>query len=203
MNEPSAVYVLCDDLDNIPKLNRLNYEYETELLTQILPNSATVLQIGSMDGMRVIRLLTIRPDLKITGLEIEKPLVELARKNIAAAKLSATFELGDITSPPNLPTFDYAVCLNNTLGYIPDEKLALAGMKKLGRHAIVSVFGEKFTPILAKEYFDSLKLKLQNVSDGYFGLQNFTKVKRYTKGSVANWNSQIHATPLGYFCNLQ
>ncbi len=77
MAAPEDSYVRCDDLESIPIPNRRNYEIEHDLLINQLPKSARVLQIGSMDGMRIIRLLKARPDLHITGLEIEEALVEL------------------------------------------------------------------------------------------------------------------------------
>src|SRR5665213_942399 len=123
------VYSKCDNLDNIPSLMRDNYLRETELLVGLLPQNSSILQVGSMDGERIIRLLKLRPDLKVTGLEIEEFFVKVANQKMAKTDFKAEFILGDITNPPSLPTFDYVICLNNTLGYIPDEQKALVGMK--------------------------------------------------------------------------
>src|SRR3989338_1132421 len=128
MPSPKDVYVKCDVLENIPKQNRDNWLKEIDLLRRELTPSARVLQVGSMDGTRAIRLLEARPDLKIVGLEIEAPLVELAQQKVADAGLSADFVHGDITDPPTLDRFDYVICLNNTLGYVPEQAKAIAGM---------------------------------------------------------------------------
>lgn len=69
--------------------------------------------------------MKVRPDLKFTGIEIEESLVELARKNVISAGLDAEFIHGDITNPPLLSMYDYVICLNNTLGYIPEQEKAI------------------------------------------------------------------------------
>jgi len=99
-------------LENIPKQNRDNWIHEIKLLNQKLPKNAKVLQIGSMDGTRIINILKARPDLQLTGLEIDSELVEIANKKVP----EVNFIHGDITNPPSLEKFDYVICLNNTLG---------------------------------------------------------------------------------------
>lgn len=83
MPTPKDIFINCDILENIPQPNRENWLKEVELLKLELPQNARVLQIGSMDGTRIIHLLKLRPDLQITGLEIDAPLVELAQQNVA------------------------------------------------------------------------------------------------------------------------
>lgn len=68
------MHVNCDVLANIPKPNKDNWLKEIDLLRQEFSENAFVLQVGSIDGTRAIRLLEARPDLKITGLEVEAPL---------------------------------------------------------------------------------------------------------------------------------
>lgn len=202
MPSPKDVYVNCDVLENIPKANRDNWLKEIDLLRQELPMNARVLQVGSMDGTRAIHLLEARPDLKVTGLEIEAPLVELAKQKVAAVGFNANFVHGDITSPPTLPRFDYVICLNNTLGYIPKQEKAIAGMKKLGKAVIISVYGEKFNDNLARAYFKSIKLEIDRIKNNRFVMKDFTMVKRYSKKEVEFWGGEITETPIGYFCIL-
>jgi SAM-dependent methyltransferase len=140
--------------------------------------------------------------LKITGLEIEAPLVELAKQKIAAAGLRADFVHGDITVPPTLPRFDYVICLNNTLGYIPEQEKAIAGMKKLGKVVVISVYGEKFDNDLARAYFESIKLEVDRIENDNLVMKDFTTVKRYSKKEVESWGGKITKTPIGYFCVL-
>ncbi|HRY82547.1 MAG TPA: class I SAM-dependent methyltransferase [Candidatus Moranbacteria bacterium] len=193
------VYVNCDVLENIPKPNRDNWLKEIDLLRLMLPKNARVLQVGSMDGARAIRLLEVRPDLKITGLEIEASLVELAKQKIAIAGLCVNFIHGDITNPPALPHFDYVICLNNTLGYIPEQDKSIAKMKELGKVIIISVYGEEFDNGLAQEYFKSINLKINCIKNDSFIMEDFTAIKRYSKKEVESWGGKIIKTPVGYF----
>lgn len=202
MPSPKDVYVNCDVLEDIPKPNRDNWLKEIDLLRLELPQNARILQVGSMDGTRAIRLLEARPDLKITGLEIEATLVELAKQKIATAGLHADFIHGDITDPPTLPRFDYVICLNNTLGYIPEQEKAITGMKKLGKVVIISVYGEKFDDDLARAYFESIKLEIDRIENDNLIMKDFTTVKRYSKKEVESWSGKITETPIGYFCVL-
>ena len=203
MPEPKDVYVNCDVLENLPKPNRDNWLYEIKLLGELLPQNSNVLQVGSMDGTRIIKLLSARPDLSLTGIEIESQLVELAKTNISKAGLNADFIHGDITKPKDLPKFDYVICLNNTLGYIPDEEIAINNMKLLGNNVIISVYGEKFNDNLAREYFKAINLEVFKVINNIIFLKDFTKVKRYTEKEVESWNCTILETPIGYFCIIK
>ena len=67
MPSPKDIYVNCDVLEDIPKPNRDNWLKEIDLLRLDLAQNTSVLQVGSMDGTRAMRLLETRPDLKITG----------------------------------------------------------------------------------------------------------------------------------------
>jgi SAM-dependent methyltransferase len=180
-------FVRADDLEAIPEPNRLNYLFETLWLAQNLAQAAKLLQIGSMDGRRLIRLLEVRPDLRATGLEIDGQLAVTARKNMAADGFTARIVQGDITDPPELGHFDWIVCLNHTLGYIADEGEAIANMRLLGDRLAISVYGERFDDVLAERYFRVIG------EDG-------TVVRRYTRADVQAWGGEIVETPLGYLC---
>jgi SAM-dependent methyltransferase len=196
MPKPKDVYVNCDILENLPKLNRDNWLCEIELLSKELPQNARILQVGSMDGTRIIKLLEIRPDLNITGIEIEESLVEVAKQNVT----NAEFIHGDITNPPSLSKFDYVICLNNTLGYIPEIEKAIEKMKELGNKLIISVYGEKFTNDLAKEYFKIINLEIDHIENDWFVMKDFSKVKRFSREEINSWNAKVIETPIGYFC---
>lgn len=200
MSNPEDIYIKCDILEDLPKPNRDNWLYEIELLSQVLPKNVRVLQVGSMDGTRILKLLKARPDLVLTGIEIEAPLVKLAKNKLEQAGLKADFIQGDITNPPDMPKFDYIICLNNTLGCIPDEDKAINGMKKLGNNIIISVYAERFNNALAKEYFKAIGLEIKSIENNLIVMKDFTKVKRYTREEVESWNCKIIETPIGYFC---
>lgn len=155
-----------------------------------------------MDGMRIIRLLAKRADLQLTGLEIDKELVRIAGQNLVKKGFQVTFITGDIANPPDLPQFDYVICLNNTLGYIMDQNKAIHEMKKLGKVVIISVYGEKFVDILARKYFKQLHLEVEKIEHNIFSMKDFSKVKRFTKEEVESWGGRVIETPVGYFCTL-
>lgn len=201
---PSAddVYIHCDQLDRIPLLHRENWEFELALVVKKLLPDSSVLQVGCMDGTRMIRLLERRPDLRVTGLEIEEGLVQGCRDNLKGAGMTAEVTCGDITNPPKLPYFDYVLCLNNTLGYISDQDSALHSMHALGKCVIISVYGERFTDALAWEYFASIGVSVTSMEGTIIHLKDFTDVRRYTKEGVDAWHGTITETPIGYFCEI-
>lgn len=194
---PQDVYTQCDILGKIPQPNRDNWVYEVTLLKKELPLNARVLQVGSMDGTRALELLKVRPDLKITGLEIEESLVKFSRENFEKSSIKADFILGDITNPPLMGNFDYVICLNHTLGYIPDNDKAIEEMKKLGK-VIISVYGEKFTDQLAAEYFKAINLEIAKIEKDKFVMKDFASVRQYSKKDVESWGGKIIETPIGY-----
>ncbi|MFH0868548.1 MAG: class I SAM-dependent methyltransferase [Candidatus Woesearchaeota archaeon] len=200
MPSPNEVYIKCDELDNIPKPNKENWLYEIELVKKELSLNAKVLQVGCMDGTRIMAILKGRPDLVITGLDMESGMIERSKKNLDKAGLKVQFIHADITKPLLDSGFDYVICLNNTLGYIPEEQKAIENMKKIGKKVILSVYGEKFTNELAQAYFKSINLQLVNIEKNIFHTKEFVNVKRYTREEVDNWKGKIIETPIGYFC---
>jgi len=75
-----------------------------------IPAGGRVLEIAPGPGYFCIELARLGP-YQITGLDISKSFVEMARKNAAAAGLQAEFRLGDAANMPFDPgTFDFAFC---------------------------------------------------------------------------------------------
>ena len=202
MPSPHSVYIGCDDLENLPAINRENWLFELEWLAKHLPKKASVLQVGCMDGTRILRLLELRPDLSMTGLDIDDALIECARENFKAAKQTVPLILADITTTDCQEHFDVVLCLNNTLGYIAESDRALKQMKRLGDTVIVSVYGEAFTDQRAKEYFATIGLQYDAIVDNVFRMHDFAQVRRYTRNDVEGWNGKITETPLGYLCKI-
>ena len=198
MPTPAETYLHCDILEELPAQNRENWLKELTLLEDVLPQGADVLQIGCMDGTRLLRLLTLRPDLRATGLDIEADLLEMAKGKCP----QAAYVLGDITDPPALPHFRSCICLNNTLGYIAKEGAAIEHMQSLADTVIISVYGENFGNDLAREYFSVLRLSIQEIEGNIIRFNDFTSMKRYTRKEVEQWHGEIQETPLGYFCTL-
>jgi SAM-dependent methyltransferase len=198
MSTPDEVFTNCDVLEQLPLLNRENYEFETDYLVRTLPQSATVLQVGSMDGTRASRILEQRPDLQYTGLDISDALVSLARVTAP----NATFVLGDITDPPEIGPFDYVICLNHTLGYIEEVDVAIAKIKELGTHVVVSVYGEAFDEDTAVDYFETLGLEIGGVGATEFDMANGWVIHRFTESNVKQWDGTVVKTPLGYLVEI-
>ena len=200
MPSSKEVYIQCDELDDIPIPNKDNWLKEIELMAKVIKSKAKVLQVGCMNGIRIMALLAKRPDLNITGLDFDQELIDFAKDNFRKFEIKAKLIFADITKPPKMEKFDYVTCLNNTLGYIPKEKEAIENMKELGNTIILSVYGEKFTDDLAKEYFKAIKLELLSIDNNIFHTKEFTDVRRYTRNEVETWGGQIMETPIGYFC---
>src|SRR3989339_1730281 len=195
MPSPKDIYVNCDELNNITKENKANWLKEIKQVAKEIKKNATVLQVGCMNGVRIIALLKERPDLQITGLDIEKEFLKMARKNFKKCQIKAKLIHGDITKSLKIKKFDYVICLNNTLGYIPEEERAIENMKNLGEKVIISVYGEKFTNELAKKYFQSINLELQKIKKNIFHTKEFVKVifssrRRHTR-LVSDWSSDV------------
>jgi SAM-dependent methyltransferase len=190
----------CDELNKLPEANKDNWLAEIELLKKGLPQKANVLQVGCMDGTRIIHLLKVRPDLIITGLDIEKDLLALAKENLKGTNLKVNLVEGDITKPLPFSNFDYVICLNNTLGYIDDEYMAIENMKKMGKKLILSVYSEKFTDELGLTYFKAIGLKINQIKDNIFQAERFINIKRYARDEVNRWSGEVIETPIGYFC---
>jgi SAM-dependent methyltransferase len=159
-----------------------------------------------MDGLRLIRLSMRRPDLRLTGLDIDAELIELARAHAGGAGIGIQFILGDITAPPPLERFDYAMCLNNTLGYIPEDGLAVARMRQVAGSVLVSVYGERTTDGLAGEYFGVLGTAVTGVR--HLGdcdliiVEGLGEVRRYHAERLETWTTEKQDTPLGYWARI-
>lgn len=198
----NSFYIHCDELNRIPKMNKDNWLTEIKLLSNDLFENSTVLQVGCMDGTRIVNLLRVRPDLKITGLDIEKKFLVIAKDKLEKEGLSAELVEGDITKTLPLKKFDYVLCLNNTLGYIKEYVKAFEKMKALGKRVIISVYGERFTDGLAVSYFNSLGLKVKEIKNNIIHTDDFGNIKRFSCEEVKSWMGVVLDTPLGYYCKI-
>ncbi len=200
------IYIHCDQLEHLPALNRENWLWESAWLIENLKPNASVLQVGSCEGSRIVNVMKERPDLRITGIEIDPILHEMALEHFETTGTDAQSVRGDITNPEDtkgLGHFEYCLCLNNTLGYIPDENAVLTNMKHAADIAIVSVYGENFTDDIAWAYFAALKLEVTHIEGDIIRMSDFGIVQRYTEKAVAKWGGEIIKTPLGYLSVMQ
>lgn len=196
------IYVHFDELDGLPSPNRRNYLFELDYFAEMLPENSSVLQVGSMDGARILRFLQRRPDLVFTGLEIEDDLVVLARENARKAGRDIRFVVGDITRPPaDVREHDYVLCLNNTLGFIAERDTALDRMRDLGR-TYVSVYGEDFDDSLAREYYAAIGIDVDAIAGDEFELRGVGVIRRFSRAEAESWGQKIVRTPIGYLVEL-
>ncbi|HLC76533.1 MAG TPA: class I SAM-dependent methyltransferase [Candidatus Peribacterales bacterium] len=200
------IYIHCDKLDLLPALNRENWLWESEWLCANFKPNSTVLQVGSCEGSRIVDLMKGRTDLRITGIEIDPILHHMALTHFINTGTNAQSVLGDMTNPgdtKNLGHFDYCICLNNTLGYIENQDAVIRNMKSIATSSIISVYGEKFTDDIAREYFAAIKLNVTRIEGDIIHIKDFGIVRRYRESDVAKWNGEMTKTPLGYLCVIQ
>lgn len=205
---PSATQVFphCDQIENLPQLCRDNWLFELDFLRRKLILGASVLQVGAMDGTRIVALADVRPDLVLTGFEIEDAFVLRANRVIAEKKINAQVILGDITDGEDALSMgndDVCICLNNTFGYIEQRESALLNMKEIAPVTYISVFEDKFTDELAHEYFSCLGLEIEKIEGRIIHLKDFGFMKRFRRREVEAWNGEIFETPLGSFCKIE
>jgi release factor glutamine methyltransferase len=90
---------------------------ETELLVEValgLASGASVADVGTGSGAVALALADERPDLKVTGLDVDRGALEVARANGARLGLAARFRWADL-----LDEDSYDAVLAN-LPYVPD-----------------------------------------------------------------------------------
>jgi hypothetical protein len=214
-------YLRGDAHDETPPLNQANYAFEDEHLAPILLRGVSrALQVGCMNGDRVVRYSRWAEQTRIDGLEMSAALAAIAQDNVDAAGLDATIFRADVTdlgTVTSLPTarYDVVYALNNTLGFIPDTQKAMAGMRFMSKGTIaLSVFGaEVFNNERALAYYTSMGFDRAAIEiDGNtFHLPDAggarSEVRRFTREEVYTWGAQDPAsrvieTPLGYCCIL-
>jgi ubiquinone/menaquinone biosynthesis C-methylase UbiE len=79
-------------------------------LTDATPNGAGVLEVAPGPGYLAIEMARLAR-LRVTGLDISRTMVEIARENAAAAGVSVDFHHGDATEMPFAEgSFDLIVC---------------------------------------------------------------------------------------------
>lgn len=89
------------------------YKSWAERLSRRLEDNNAVLEIAPGPGLLSIELARLRP-LKITGLEISRTFVEIARANAQAAGVDIEFREGDVALMPfEVETFDFLMCTSS------------------------------------------------------------------------------------------
>lgn len=186
---PRTLFNMDKILDKLPAPNRQNWYFETDFLIDYIKPNSKVLQIGSCDGIRIDYLANKRKDWKFIGLEIDPKLSKEANKRLKKYNGRAKSVMGDARKIPlKKKSFDYVICLNNTLGYIPDDKTVIQELKRVtkpGGKIIISVYGTDWNNRMAKNYFKTLLVKKIRITGNKFLIDGL-KMKRYSRKDVTN-----------------
>ena len=109
-----------------------SFRSEAERLKAFLPDGGDVLEVAPGPGFLAIEMAR-DPRIHVTGLDISKTFVEIARKNAAEAGVRATFKLGNAASMPFADkSFDLLVCRAAFKNFSEPER-ALKEMRRVLR----------------------------------------------------------------------
>jgi SAM-dependent methyltransferase len=205
-------YALADPGRNDPNMwpNAANFAFEEQVVPLHLAGLERGLQVGCMDGTRVVSFSKAAPGVHVDGLEINETSTAIARQNVRDAGLASHIILGDIMAPPpelQPASYDLVYATNNTLGYLDDPRVALDRMRSLSRgKVLVSLFSdERFTDKIAREYFTRMKMDIDALSiqgnDFIFddGNSDPTIIRRFNRDEVLAWGGKLTKTPLGFY----
>jgi SAM-dependent methyltransferase len=91
------------------------YGFNAEMISRLLPEGGTLVDLGSGSGRLVARLAESRPDVRIIGTELAENMLATGRAELAALGLAGRVELRriDITSIPAeiAPEIDAVSCV--------------------------------------------------------------------------------------------
>ncbi len=89
---------------------RAEYRQEAARLAEALPADAAVLEIAPGPGYLAVEIARRGP-YRVTGLDISRTMVEIARENVQAAGVRVDVERGDVAHMPfEAESFDLIVC---------------------------------------------------------------------------------------------
>ena len=112
MNNPASVAAFHAGADD-PQAPV--YGFNAEMISRLLPEGGTLVDLGSGSGRLVARLAESRPDVRIIGTELAENMLATGRAELAALGLTGRVELRriDITSIPAeiAPEIDAVSCV--------------------------------------------------------------------------------------------
>ncbi|MCK4327948.1 MAG: class I SAM-dependent methyltransferase [Candidatus Diapherotrites archaeon] len=113
----------------------LYWKAEEELLDEAIEEGVTLLDVGSGRGKH-LKLLSPRLK-KGIGIDVSKPLLNAANLGLAGIYNVAVIEANVKEMPFADGSFDYTLCMFNTLGNILDTEKALKEMARVTKKKIV------------------------------------------------------------------
>jgi ubiquinone/menaquinone biosynthesis C-methylase UbiE len=82
------------------RLLRRVYRRFGEDLAAVAPEGGTVLDVGTGPGVLLVELARLRPDLRLTGVDLSADMVNAAQRNLTAFSDRASAAQGDVTRLP-------------------------------------------------------------------------------------------------------
>ena len=177
----------------------------------LAPGSA-VLELAPGPGYFAIELARLGP-YQITGLDISKSFVEIARRNAAAAQVNVDFRQGDASHTPFADeTFDFLLC-RAAFKNFSQPLLAVREMyrvlKKGGRGIIIDLRRDA-SPKSINELVDQMGLSWMSSVFTKLTFRMMLLKRAYTRSEFENFVSQtefhhadIEETPTGFEVRLQ
>lgn len=112
------------------------HDFNARAMSRLLPENGTVVDLGCGSGRLLARLAKGRPDVRIIGLDLSDPMLELGRELLTREGLSDRVELrkGDITTfdADVRESFDLVSC-NYAIHQLPDETLVMNCLEAIAR----------------------------------------------------------------------
>lgn len=112
---------------------------EELVLLQVMKKGSSVLDVGCATGAHVVFLA--KKGFSVTGTDVAEKMIKAAKANITKSRVKAEVRVGDATKL-DFPdkSFDYVICMGNSLGAIPQDesrKKALSEMVRVAREKVV------------------------------------------------------------------
>lgn len=132
MDEPEGVRAFHDSAAHV---QMPVYEFNASMMSRLIPEGGSVLDLGAGSGQLSAHLATGRPDVTVTCVDLSEQMLETGRRMATDRGLNRLgFALGDITdlSEDVIGTPDL-VCCNWTLHQLPDRETAVAALREIAR----------------------------------------------------------------------
>jgi ubiquinone/menaquinone biosynthesis C-methylase UbiE len=127
--EPERLYdeIAPDYAEHVERHAKFNSAID-ELIAKDVADGSSVADIGTGTGLRAAQLKRRRPGVRVTGFDISNEMLRRAMPSLDG---------GIRASLPNLPvrdnSFDHALCLYNTFGYLRTYDARVKALKDMAR----------------------------------------------------------------------
>lgn len=107
---------------------------EESVLLQEMKRRSSVLDVGCASGAHVVFLA--KKGFNVTGIDLAERMIEAAKANIGKSRVKAEVRVGDATKL-DFPdkSFDYVICMGNSLGAIPGNRSRQKALREMVRVA--------------------------------------------------------------------